>query len=120
MDRAKEHGGKDNVTVVLVETHTNAISGEAETISINNNAESPESSAPSGKTSPRWLLPLLTLVIGFFLGFLIGNGNGGPKNESTVPVTDSLRTDSLVRDSIQTDSLARDSLLRTAPELNDE
>lgn len=70
---AKEHGGTDNITVVLVETHSDIVSQKEETLYCK--PDRPEIGSPihkSGNNAHRWLLPLVASLLGFLIGFSLG------------------------------------------------
>lgn len=85
VDCAKSHGGKDNVTVVLVETTTRVVSSKETVVSYegeDNKAEREETDNSMKSTADNvsepntkkcygwilWLIPVITLAIGYFIG----------------------------------------------------
>lgn len=87
IDCAKGHGGKDNITVVLVETTTNSISSNEVTLLLNNDTKETESANKNMKVSPEngnnvsskhkykykykclfVVIPVITLALGFLSG----------------------------------------------------
>ena len=91
VDCAKHHGGKDNVTVVLVETSTKVVSSKETIVSYKNDANDSINESTSNKDSQPdkesegktkksrgwfyWLLPIITLIAGFYIGVQSGITN---------------------------------------------
>lgn len=87
IDCAKSHGGKDNITVVLVETKTGAVSSGVKRIECQKQESDKEedSGGENKENQPvkkkSFFLPVVFLAAGLALGFLAGYLSFGHRND---------------------------------------
>lgn len=75
VDCAKNHGGTDNVTVVLVETGTNTVSAGVKEITYASCQDGADNGGSRKKRNGLlcWLIPVVTLAAGCLLGYRFGS-----------------------------------------------
>ena len=92
VDKAKEHGGKDNITVVLAETRSKSFSQKEANLSCGQeSSENTNAVLPAEDRIWRSFLPLACLIFGIFIGFCVGMSKYQPLVVPKI-CTDSLET----------------------------